>query len=363
MKMYFSPKFSEQGEYRTMRRPKFIPLLLITIFTAGLFSGYRGECANAFVPAMDLTSRIDIDGRIQTRGDFDLSFDGGYKYQAKLLFSYYNLDIEGAAPQALLFKGAQASIHEIFNLIDFTYWTGFYGIFGEGRHYSGHLYHLSPGFEYNGFYPVYGTGLGFGIGTLQTYRGRLLVYQREGRNTINSFDLTFGLVREAVTFGLFGGLSDKEYRLGTQVIISGQEIEFSFVIGNPSIVPGRPIDFDDFYLLAEEWFKLKNFNLILSAFTRPAKHYNYLNGIYEDTGETNDVDFNLDLNFSPEQKRYAIGGELNVQTNTLETLGVFFSPYIQVNASGVAWKIKLDINALSDSREIVTALINIQSAF
>jgi len=348
-----------------MRRLKLIPLLLITIFTAGLFavSGYKGECANAFVPAMDLTSRIDIDGRIQTRGDFDLSFDGGYKYQAKLLFSYYNLDIEGSAPQALLFKGAQASIHEIFNLIDFTYWTGFYGIFGEGRHYSGHLYHLSPGFEYNGFYPVYGTGLGFGIGTLQTYRGRLLVYQREGRNTINSFDLTFGLVREAVTFGLFGGLSDKEYRLGTQVIISGQEIEFSFVIGNPSIVPGRPIDFDDFYLLAEEWFKLKNFNLILSAFTRPAKHYNYLNGIYEDTGETNDVDFNLDLSFSPEQKKYAIGGELNVQTNTLETLGVFFSPYIQVNASGVAWKIKLDINALSDSREIVTALINIQSAF
>jgi len=348
-----------------MRCAKLIPFILITIIAGGVMavSGHRGECANTFVPVMDLTSRIDIDGKIQTRGEFDLSFDGGYKYQAQLLFSYYNIDIEGSAPQAFVFEGAQATIRDIFNLIDLTYWTGYYGIFGEGRHYKGHLYHLSPGFDYNGYYPVYGTGLGFGIGTPQTCQGRLLVYQRTGRNKINSFDLTFGLVREAITFGIFGGLSDDEYRLGTQVIISGQEIEFSFFIGNPAIIPGRAISFDDFYLLAEEWFKLKNFNLILSAFTRPAKHYNYLTNRYNDTNEENDIDFNLDLSFSPEERKYAIGGELNVQTNSLETLGVFFSPYIQVNASGVAWKIKIDINALSDSREIVSALINIQSAF
>ncbi len=319
--------------------------------------------ANVFVTTMDITSRINLDAEIGTRGIFDISLDGGYKYQGKLLFQYYNLDLENDTSRALVFDGAQASVNDIFNFLDLTYFTGFYGIIGEGKHYKGHLYHQTPGFDYNGYLPVRGTGLVFGSSYYDMYTGQIFVYQRWGNSYINSLDFTFGLQKDPVIFSLFGGVSSSEYRAGSQIKYLGENVELYFTMGNPTIVQGRRIEFDDFYFLLEEWFKLKNWNLILSVFMRPKKHYNYLLRDYWDTGEKNDIDFNFDLNYEPEARYFSTGGELNIQTNKTDALGVYISPYISIFTSGLTWKIKVNFNVVSETQDLITAYLNIKASF
>jgi hypothetical protein len=335
-------------------------LLLLTSFLSGVTTAYG---ANVFVTTMDVTSRINLEAEVVTRGQFQISYDGGYKYQGKLAFQYYNLDLENDTDPALKFDGAQASVNDVFHFLDITYYTGFYGILGEGKHYKGHLYHRDPGFDYDGYLPILGTGLIFGMNHYDMYSGQLFVYQRYGSDYINSLDIGFGLDKDPFIFSLFLGISDQIYRAGSQIKYLGDEVEFYLTVGNPTIEPGNRIEFDDFYFLMEEWFKLKNWNLILSVFTRPKNHYNYGSRDYVDTDERNDIDFNFNLNYAPAAKYFSTGGELNIQTNKLETLGVFFSPYISINSAGIIWKVKVDFNVLSESRDLVTAYLNIRASF
>jgi hypothetical protein len=344
-----------------MERSKFILAVPLILLLCAPLSPALG--ANVFVTTMDLTSRINLEAEIETRGKFQVSFDGGYKYRAKLSFQYYNLDLENDTSPALIFDGAQATVKDVFHFLDLTYWTGFYGILGEGEHYKGHLYHRDPGFDYDGYFPVLGTGIIFGAGHYERYRGQLFLYQRYGSSSVNSLDLTFDLSSDPLYFSLFLGASDFVYRAGTQLKYLGNEVELYLTVGNPTIQQSRRVEFDDFYFLLEEWFLLKNWNLILSVFMRPKNHYNYLLRDYVDTDESNDIDFNFDLNYSPETRYFSAGGELSIQTNKLEDLGVSLSPYISLYSSGVKWKLKVDFNVLSESRDLVTGYLNIQASF
>ncbi len=327
--------------------------------------------ANIFVPQMDLTSKIYPSSAVETRIKFRLSLDGGYKYQAKLMFQIYNTNLEKSPPPEVVFDGAQATIKDIFNIFDMTYWTGYYGILGEGKHYKGYLYHWESGFDYDGYRPILGTGFVFSIHYYDLYRGQLFVYRRIGSSYFNSIDTVFNLDRDPFSFNLFLGTSDDVekkgtnliYRIGTQFIYLGDDNEFYLTIGNPSIEAGEQVDFNDFYLLLEEWIKIKNWNLILSIFSRPDVHYNYKQRDYINTNEGNDIDFNFDLNYAPERRYFAVGGEFNVQTNEDEPFGIFISPYVNIFTSGIAWKIKMDFNILSEKKEFITTYVNIKASF
>lgn len=343
-----------------MKQLKYIVLILLILLTASanLLSG-----ANVFITTMDLTSRINLKTEIETRGFVDISYDGGYKYQGKLLFQYYDANLEQDPRGNIILDGAQASVLDIFNVVDLTYWTGYYGILGEGKHYKGHLYHRDPGFDYNGYLPILGTGVILASHYYDQLGGQIYTYQRYGSGNINSMDFTFWLDGDFISFSIYTGFSSCQYRIGGQFSYLGEGTELYITIGYPTLERGRAFDLDETYFLLEEWFKMKNFNLILSVFTRPAEHYNYERRVYENTRETNDIDFNFDLNYAPEASYFSGGTELNIQTNRLETFCVAVSPYVSIYTSGLTWKVKVDFNFLAESREFVTGYLNIKASF
>ncbi len=319
--------------------------------------------ADVFIPTMDLTTRVNLHAQLETRGFFQLSFEGGYKYQGKLLFQYYDIALEDNTQAALIFDGAQASIRDIFHIIDLTYWTGYYGVIGEGKFYKGHLYHTGYGFDYNGYLPILGTGLVLSNSKPDLFYIQGFIYQQYGSSNINSCDLVCRLYLDPFTIKLFLGGASGSYRIGTQFMYAGEDMEFYLTAGDLTFDLYRKLTFDDLYLLIEQWFKMNNWNLILSVFTRPKVHYNYVYRSYISTNETNDIDFNFNLNYSPEASYFSGGGELNIQTSRVDPIGVYISPYVSIFTSGVTWKIKVDVNLLSQSRDFLTAYLNINASF
>ena len=219
------------------------------------------------------------------------------------------------------------------------------------------------GFDYNGYLPILGTGFIVGNSNPEVFEGRGFVYQQYGMNYINACDLLLGLNLDPFYAKLFLGVATSEYRIGTQLMWISDVTEIYLTIGNPRIAASDKMDFNDFYLLMEEWFKLENWNLILSVFSRPAFHYNYITRGYALTNETNDLDFNFNLNYAPEAGNFSTGGELNIQTNSQEPVGVYLSPYVSVYTAGVTWKVKLDFNLISQARDFITAYLNISASF
>jgi hypothetical protein len=343
-----------------MNRLKKKVLLLVIVLMSILQVAWG---ANVLVPTMDLTTRVNLYAELETRGEFAVSYDGGYKYQAKLAFQYYDTTLEDDTQSSLIFDGAQASIRDIFKVVDLTYFTGYYGILGEGKFYKGHLYHGLLGFDYNGYLPILGTGIIVGNSRPELLEGKAYIYQQYGMNYINACDLLLGLNLDQFTARLLLGIAKGGYRMGTQLMWLSEATEIYLTLGHPSITSRDKIDFDDFYLLIEEWFKMEDWNLILSVFTRPNIHYNYITRGYEPTNETNDLDFNFNLNYAPLESNFSTGGELNVQTNSQEPVGVYLSPYISVYTAGVTWKLKVDFNLISQARNFFTAYLNINASF
>jgi len=344
-------------------RKIYIPWIFMISLLLCISTPYIIYSANVFVTNMDLTSRINLEAEVSTRGQFDIRFDGGYKYQGKLLFQYYNNALETDTSASLRFDGAQASVKSIFNVLDLTYWTGLWGILGEGKHYKGHLYHSGAGFDYNGYLPILGTGLVFGSRYYDLLSGDLFVYQRYGSTKIDSLDLALNIFHKQLQGSIFLGVTGINYRMGFHFQSIGEKAELYLTMGDPTVRFGSAIDFDDFYFLLEEWFKIESWNLILSVFTRPKIHYNYLQRDYISTNEVNDIDFNFDLNYEPPASYFSGGTELNIQTNSVENFGISLSPYISIFTQGVTWKVKVDFNFISQSRDFITAYLNVRASF
>ncbi|MCD6396417.1 MAG: hypothetical protein J7L71_02670, partial [Spirochaetaceae bacterium] len=68
-------------------------------------------------------------------------------------------------------------------------------------------------------------------------------------------------------------------------------------------------------------------------------------------------------NYEPEASYFSGGTELNIQTNYNENLGLYVSPYISIFSYGLRWKIKVDFNLISESRDFITAYLNINASF
>jgi hypothetical protein len=343
-----------------MKRSMKLFLVAVTfITTASVSFG-----ANVFVPTMDLATFFTQDGDLRTRGQFDLAVNGGYKYQAKVAFEYLNPTLENDNSPALIFDGAQATIRQLFRFLDLTYWTGYYDVIGGGGYYVGHLYHREDAFEYLGYLPLQGTGVIVGAKSKdERYGGRVYAYQRYGVGYINSFDLEFNLDTDAFLFSCYAGESDMEWRAGFQLRYLGDAMDFNLTLGHLSLSSGKALDFDEYYFLVEERFSVGNWNFIPSIFARPKFHYNYITRRYGPTGEINDIDFNFNLNYAPQTKKYAVGAELNLQTNKNENFGIYASPYVGFHTLGVNWSFKVDINALSEVRGFVTGYLNVNASF
>jgi len=333
-------------------------IIIFTLIAPGAFT------ANVFVPEMDLATFFSQEGDLRTRGQFDLSFQGGYKYQGKVAFEYLNPTLETDSSPSLIFDGAQATINRLFRVVDITYWTGYYGVIGEGDYYIGHLYHPESEFEYNGYLPLIGTGLILGVRTIdERYGGKVYTYQRYGVGYLNSFDLEFNLDTNSIIFNTFLGESDMEWRAGLQFKYIGEKIGFYLTTGNLTLTSSDVLDFDNFYFLLEQRFSVGNWNFIPSIFARPQYHYNYVTRNYEPTTETNDIDFNFNLNYAPQTRKYALGTEVTVKTTSVEEFGVYVSPYVGFYTLGINWKFKVDFNVVSEVRPLVTGYLNVNASF
>jgi len=337
---------------------KYLLVIIFLLIAPALFG------ANVLVSTMDLATFFSQSGDLNTRGQFDLDFNGGYKYQAELAFEYLNRDLETENTQSLIFDGASASVNRIGGFFDLTYWTGYKGVIGEGDFYIGHLYHPNENFEYRGYLPLLGTGLIFGARSRDDrYGGKIYTYQRYGVGYINSVDLEFNLNTGPVLFNAYLGESDNNWRAGLQFKYLGEKTGVYLTMGNLTLRSGDLLNFDNFYFLLEERFSAGNWNFIASVLARPKYHYDYVNRTYAPTNETNDIDFNFNLNFAPETKNYGLGGELTVRTSSVEELSVYISPYAELYTLGINWRLMIDFNVLSEYRDLITGYLNINASF
>jgi len=343
-------------------RAKSLKYLLVIIF---LFIAPTLFGANVLVSTMDLATFFSQSGDLNTRGQFDLGFNGGYKYQAELSFEYLNKNLETDNSQPLIFDGASASVNRVGGFFDFTYWTGYKGVIGEGDYYIGHLYHRDENFEYLGYLPLLGTGLIFGVRSRDDrYGGKVYTYQRYGGvGYLNSVDMEFNLNTGPILFNAYVGESDNNWRAGLQFKYLGEKTGIYLTMGNLTLNSGNVLNFDNLYFLLEQRFSAGNWNFIPSVFARPKYHYDYVNRTYAPTNETNDIDFNFNLNFAPETKNYGVGGEVTVRTSNVEELGVYLSPYAELYTLGIIWKLKVDFNVITETRDLVTGYLNINASF
>jgi len=141
------------------------------------FAARAAQGANVLVTEMDLLSAVDRHGAIATRGDVTLALDGGYKYRAQLQLRYLNEDLEGTAGQ-LRFHAARAETGDPEEGLQLAYWTGYYDTLGKGEHYAGPYYHHDSPFDYQGYYPLYGTGMALSWNVGERGRAQTMVYQR-----------------------------------------------------------------------------------------------------------------------------------------------------------------------------------------
>ena len=81
------------------------------------------------------------------------------------------------------------------------------------------------------------------------------------------------------------------------------------------------------------------------------------------TNQTNDIDFNFNLNYAPETKNYGVGSELTVRTSNVEGFGVYISPYAELYTLGINWRLKVDVNVITETRELITGYLNINASF
>jgi hypothetical protein len=65
----------------------------------------------------------------------------------------------------------------------------------------------------------------------------------------------------------------------------------------------------------------------------------------------------------PQTKKFALGGELNLQTNRVEELGVYISPYVRFHTFGVNWQVKTDFNVVTQVRTFFTGYLDVNASF
>jgi hypothetical protein len=312
---------------------------------------------------------------------FVTSFDGGYKFAARVAFesnvqqlakSFQDNSTDYYNKAFMIFDKAEVSARNLANNhLDLTFWTGTYKYLGEGNEYRGYLYYPeSEDVDYRGFYRLRGTGLSLEMKFWEErFRGEFHLYQNT--NFVNStdplafyyfsFDTRAGLYLDYVHFELFGGMTFPvsrddptleshipygRYKAGLSFWVGNEHVDFFTSFGLPSIdqslaSPTTTNVFDLFYLMGELHFKLFITDWTFSFLTRPLYFNERKQGI-NNNGEI--LDFDVNFKFHIIVPDFPLNGGLVLnaqisQNNPNDNWHLFLSPFLSISLSGVIWEL------------------------
>lgn len=255
---------------------------------------------------------------------FTTSFNGGYKFAAKVAFeanitqlekSYRDADIDFYNKVFMLFKSAEVTARNLIDShFDITFWTGTYKYLGSGNQYRGYLYYpISIDEDYCGFYRLRGTGL---TGEIKFWkeRFRILTHFYQNTNFVSSktpdafyyfsADSEIGLIFKEIpvedeifnlSFFIFGGITFpikpiQRYKAGFTFMVGNQYVDFFVTAGIPKI-DENGFTFHDLFISSDLHFKIYITDHIISFLARPV----YFN---EKLFRENYVDFDINYRFN-----------------------------------------------------------------
>lgn len=325
---------------------------------------------------------IDNEFQMNTYFKFNASFDGGYKFAAKVSFqtntnqlstNYINNDI-GLGLVYLFFHSAEVKARNLADShLDLSFWTGSNRYLGSGNKYRGYLYYPESELDdYIGFYRLRGTG----VSTMlkfweERFKANIHLYHNTNFITPGTLDLKLnffsldteiGLYFEYIYFEIFGGFT-KDFKhpyqqaelyagrgkAGISFWTGNEHVQFFTTVGIPNLdgdlsnglTDGTANLFDALYILGELSFDLFITENIISFLTRPTL-YNE-----QETGLSTDFDLYYQLKVVPKDYPFYAGFKLNFQyAMDAQSPGAFdwhfvVAPYFSITLAGVIWDMSL----------------------
>lgn len=304
---------------------------------------------------------------------FVTSFDGGYKFAARVAFETsikqleYNYTTNPMGFVYLFFHNAEVTAKDLVDShLDLSFWTGTHRYLGDGNRYRGYLYYPdSNDTDYRGFYRLRGTGMTAAIKFWEEkFKASFHLYQNSNfvgptvadlNMNFFSFDSEVGLYFDKVKVGLFGGYTKDfifpntsaqlEYgrgKLGVDFWIGNEYIDFYSCVGFASmdsttfnnIASGSSNFFDLLYLVGELNFKLFLSTNTISFLTRPALFNE------KATGAATNFDINYKFKIAVPDFPLNGGFQFNLQYSTADPADqwkIILAPYASITFSGVIW--------------------------
>jgi hypothetical protein len=308
--------------------------------------------------------------QMNTYFKFVTSFDGGFKFAAKVAFETTTKQLEqnfitnvyGLGNVYLFFHDAEVTARNLADShLSISFWTGTHKYLGSGNRYRGFLYYpASNDVDYQGFYRQRGTGLTTEIKFWEDrFRAGLDIYQNTNFISLDpmalnvfSVDMEAGLYFKYGYVELFGGYTKDlvyPYTDATTDMINGRgKVGASFWIGNEYLdflatfgVPKMDsniaaTNFNSFFILSELHFKLFIADNTISFLTHPA-YYNELSK--EKRADPFDFDLSVKMHLSSPDFPLSGGTLFNFkwQLSNMYNCSLVVSPYLSISMSGVLW--------------------------
>lgn len=313
--------------------------------------------------------------QMNTYFKFVTSFDGGYKFAARVAFETTTKQLEtnliqstfGLGSVYLFFKDAEVRIKNLAqDHLDISFWTGTHKYLGYGNRYKGYMYYPETSdLEYSGFYRLRGTGISAEIKFWEErFKGEFHFYQNTNfisldPNALNyfSFDSQVGLYFKNVYIELFGGYTkefiypnddasaDMKYgrgKIGAALWVGNEYIDFYTAFGVPNIdTTVSNFNFNSFYLMGELNFKIFIAHNTISFMAKP----NLYNEISKSKREE-DYDFDLNYRLHIKKESFPLSGgllfNLKYSMQNSNNYSINLSPFLSVIVTGVEWELHVN---------------------
>lgn len=312
---------------------------------------------------------------VNTYFKFISSFDGGYKFAARVEFEANVMELERQYSAGntdyynnvfMIFRHAEVAARNLADShFSLSFWTGRHGYLGDGNKYRGFLYYPeSINEDYEGFYRLRGTGISAEIKFWQE-RFKAEFHFYENTNFISpatpnvfhlfSFDTSIGLYfidipiendHFSLTVEMFGGITFPvnpvgQYKGGMSFSVGNDYVDFFVSFGIPKITYNTPLlGFDNFFLAADLHFKLFITDHTVSFLTRPLWFNEQLYG--NGNGEKTDIDVNYKFQVLIPDFPINGGFDANFQYSLNDPNDIWnfiLSPFMNVVFSGVIWNV------------------------
>lgn len=348
----------------------FIPILLFFISNFIYSANVNVEEVKIIADGYFKTS-TNTKFQMNTYFKFVTSFDGGYKFAARVAFETSTKQLEqnflvnsfGLGTVYLFFKDAEVRIKNLAqDHLDISFWTGTHKYMGAGNKYKGYMYYPnSSDLDYVGFYRMRGTGISAEMRFWEDrFKGEFHFYQNTNfisldPNALNyfSFDTQLGLYFKNIYIELFGGYSkefiypnedasaDMAYgrgKIGAALWVGNEYIDFYASFGIPNIdTKVANLNFNSFYLLGELHFKLFVVDNTITFIAKP-QLYNELPKATR--GENYDLDINYKFHVIKESFPLSGGFLFNPKFSLQNTsnYSINLSPFVSIFLAGVVWE-------------------------